>query len=124
MNATASNMIKYLFLIVTFGGFLSTLLVAAANAGQSVSTQLGAVCGDIETFIGVLVVMLLGLGAVLYAISYVLPAGGNIKGNVQGWALNMVVGAVAGLVIYFLAPWIATQIVYFGTNAGTQRLLC
>jgi hypothetical protein len=112
------NVLRYLFLVVAMVGFIATNALGVANAGQAVSTQLGIVCGYIQTFVGVLAVVLLALGAVLYAVSFVLPAAGNIKGNLQGWALNMVVGAVVALVVYFLAPFIAEQIVHFGSGGG------
>lgn len=112
-----ANMLRYLFWISTMAIGFTTMYVSAAGAGSNVSSQLNAICVDIKTFVGVLVVVLLAIGAILYAISHVLPAAGNIKGNLQGWSLNMVVGAIVALVIYFLAPWIAGQIIGFG-NAG------
>lgn len=113
-----ANMLRYLFMVSTMALWLTATYVSAQAAGTTVSTQLNAVCLDIKTFVGILVVVLLAIGAILYAVSNVLPAAGNIKGNLQGWSLNMVVGAIVALVIYFLAPWIAGQIITFG-NTGT-----
>lgn len=127
MKIIMANLIRYLFMVSMFGGILTSIVSAQNNVGASISSQLNAVCGDIKTFVGILVVVLLALGAVLYAISHVLPAAGNIKGNLQGWSLNMVVGAIVALIIYFLAPWIAQQIVNFGNpNNGTAvgSLIC
>ncbi len=119
-----ANVLRYMILVAAMGGFM-TSLVFGANAGSAVQSQLSAICVDIQTFVGVLVVVLLALGAVLYAVSNILPAAGNIKGNLQGWSLNMVVGAVVALIIYFLAPFIATQIVnYAGSSLVSGGVGC
>ncbi|MDE1768537.1 MAG: hypothetical protein KGH64_01670 [Candidatus Micrarchaeota archaeon] len=114
-----ANVLRYLLIIYSIGAMFA-LTVGASTAGTAVSTQLRNVCTDIRGFVGVLVVVLLALGAILYALSHVLPAAGNIKGNLQGWSLNMVVGAIVALVIYFLAPWIAAQIFTAGGGAGSS----
>ena len=110
------NSLRYFLIIATMATALTQL--SFATGGSAVSTALQSVCAAIRLIVGVLVIVLLAVGAVLYAISHVLPAAGNIKGNLQGWSLNMIVGAIVALVIYFLAPWIASQIIT--TGAGTS----
>jgi hypothetical protein len=117
MNIAASNVLRHLFLITTMAISMSSF-VLAISAGAAISAQLLAICADVQEFIGILAVVLFALGAILYAVSHLLPAAGNIKGNLQGWSLNMIVGAVVAIVIYFLAPFVAQQIVNYGDSGG------
>jgi hypothetical protein len=112
-----TNILRYLFALGVLGSILAPMVFG--SAATEISSQLFSLCSGIKSVIGLLAIVLLLLGALFYAFSHLVPASGNLKGSMQGWALNMIVGAAIALFIYFIASWIALQILSIGSASAS-----
>jgi hypothetical protein len=121
-----SKNLRFLLLFVSGISVLTTIGFAQINgifSGTMAVTSLDiALCGiiaDIQLVVGLLAVVLIMLGGVLYAIAHFMPSAGNFKANAQSWALGMVIGAIVGLIIVIAAPGIVSEIAQFGGLSTT-----
>ena len=127
-NIKAIKATIYLVLAVTL---ISNLAIAQASssAGSSssgsssslvsaVSTQLCGIINFVQAVVGTLAVVLFMLGGVLYAVGHFLPATGNVRASMQGWAMGMLMAAIIALVLFIAAPSIVSMIAGFGSAAG------
>ena len=93
-----------------------------AAAGQQVNTLTSQLCGivnGVRTIIGVLALVMFLVGGVLYSAAHFMPAAGQIKANMQGWAMGMILGAVVGVILVILAPIIVNHLIAFDSNIST-----
>ena len=97
-----SKHLRLLYLMAVIGSLFASI-VAAQNAGSTISASLCGIVGSVETVIGILALLLFIAGGTLYAGAHLLPAAGNLRGNLQGWSMGMIVGGVVGLVLVILA---------------------
>ncbi len=82
-------------------------LVAVSPYAQTITNAECAVYSiysTVQTIIFVLGIMLMILGATLYAGSQLMP--GQSRGQIQGYGMGMVMGGIAGVIIAILSPWI------------------
>jgi hypothetical protein len=112
-----------LLLSLLFGISLIAPAFAQSSILNAVSSQLCAVVNFVRAIVGVFALMLFLLGGVLYAVGHFLPAAGNIRQNMQGWAMGMIFAAVVALVIFILAEPLIKLISGFGTAAGQSSLI-
>ncbi len=98
-------------------------MVTLASAQiTALSSQLCALVSDIRMIVGVFTLALFLIGGVLYAAAHFMPAAGQIKSNMQGWAMGMIIGGVVGLILVIIAPYIVKAIA--GFSAGNVTLTC
>ena len=109
MHANIWKVIYYLF-------FATTLMSAslAQNALTVVSSTFCALVTTVRSIIALFALVLFLIGAVLYAIAHFLPAAGQLKGGLQGWALGMILGGVVGIILVIIAQPLVNMIAGFG----------
>ncbi|MEM3744844.1 MAG: hypothetical protein QW759_03325 [Candidatus Micrarchaeaceae archaeon] len=86
------------------------------SANQLLSSQLCGIVNGVRTIIGIIALVMFLIGGVLYAIAHFLPSAGQIKGNLQGWAMGMIIGGIVGLILVIIAPYIINQVMAFGNG--------
>ncbi len=109
-------------LLVLFFAMNMVTLTFADLTG--LSSQLCAVVTDVRDIVGVFALVLFLIGGVLYAAAHFMPAAGQIRGNLQGWAMGMIIGGVIGLILVIMAPYVVTTIAGFGNSAVTIGTSC
>lgn len=89
---------------------ISAALVAASSAAQltpAETAEISLMCGIIsllEGIVSLIILLIILLGGVLYAVSHMM--GAQQKQNLQSYALGMVVGGVAGLIVVIIAQYL------------------
>ncbi len=114
VNMNIARQLQTLFYLAVLGSIITPIVGAQVAA---VSSQLCVLVGDVRGVIGVLALVLFIIGGVLYAVAHFLPTAGQIKGNLQGWSMGMVLGGIIGIILVLLAPYVVSLVVGFG---GTQ----
>lgn len=89
---------------------------------ETLTSQLCGIVGGVRTVIGVIALVMFLVGGVLYAVGHFMPAAGQVKASMQGWAMGMILGGVVGVILVILAPFIVTTILNFGS--GLSSLPC
>jgi hypothetical protein len=92
------------------GCYAPPTTIPAAAASTIISSSLCGIITNVQAVVGVIALALFVLGGACYGIAHMLPAAGNIKGSMQGWALGMVIGGIVGLIIVIIAPGIINLI--------------
>lgn len=132
MNLT----LRMAFVLVLLTGISSTLVTAqfggsatstTSTVGSSslvttLTSQLCGIVGGVRTVIGVIALVMFLIGGVLYAVGHFMPAAGQVKASMQGWAMGMILGGVIGVILVILAPFIISTILNFGS--GLSSLQC
>ena len=110
-----SKHLRLLYLMAVIGSLFASIVAAGptpsggpttatgTNTGSTISASLCGIVGSVETVIGILALLLFIAGGTLYAGAHLLPAAGNLRGNLQGWSMGMIVGGVVGLILVILA---------------------
>ena len=96
----------YLKLTVVFAmllGYAGALAPAAQGLTTNVITPICSVYVTVHTVVFILGLTLLILGAALYAGGNIAP--GNLKGQIQGYGMGMIVGGIVGVMLAIIAPW-------------------
>ncbi len=93
----------FIFSIIVFSG-LSTMSVAAPITANGVDCLVYQIYYDADTIIYVLALMLMTLGAAIYAGANIAPS--HFKGNFQSYGMGMIIGGVIAVIIGLLAPFI------------------
>ncbi|MDE1869472.1 MAG: hypothetical protein KGH71_00605 [Candidatus Micrarchaeota archaeon] len=88
----------------------------------TLTSQLCGIVNGVRTVIGVIALVMFLVGGTLYAVGHFMPAAGQIKASMQGWAMGMILGGVIGVVLVILAPFIISTILNFGS--GLSALAC
>lgn len=86
-----------------------------ANTANTVECDLYSVYVTIRTIIYVLALMLIILGAAVYAAANIMPQ--QARGGIQGYGMGMVIGGVSGVIIASLAPFIL-EVISNGSSAS------
>ncbi len=94
---------KFGKLFVTLVALLSFVSVAFAGP-ETIQTALSSLCTTAQSLLGVAAVLLIILGAVVYAAGQMLGAETRARASV--WATNMFIGAIIGILIYIVVPYI------------------
>ncbi len=111
---------RRIFLIGMSLLMVSSLLSAFTFSSTLASNVTNTICGIyslVHTIIFVLGLLLIIIGAAMYAGSHVLP--GNLKSSMQGYGMGMIVGGIVGVIIALSAPFIL-GVITGNTAAGTQ----
>ena len=111
---------RRIFLIGMSMLMVSSLLSAFTLSQGIAANVTNTICGIyslVHTIIFVLGLLLIIIGAAMYAGSHVLP--GNLKSNMQGYGMGMIVGGIVGVIIALSAPFIL-GVITGNTAAGTQ----
>ncbi|MDE1860435.1 MAG: hypothetical protein KGH72_01830 [Candidatus Micrarchaeota archaeon] len=109
MKAKNHNMIWMNLRSALYYLYISSIVLGAiampifSQASTNITTPLASVCSTIKGAIATIAVILFILGGTLYAVAHMLPAAGNIRGNLQGWSLGMIMGGVVGLILVLIA---------------------
>ncbi|MGC8586934.1 MAG: hypothetical protein ACP5K9_01435 [Candidatus Micrarchaeia archaeon] len=98
--------INYLKLLVSLLLVSQISSLAFAQAASLLSSVFQSIVSIVQTVIGVFAIALFMVGGVLYAAAHFLPAAGQIKANMQGWAMGMIIGSIVGLILVLIAPYL------------------
>ncbi len=94
----------------------------ASTIAQAVNTQLCGFVDNIRTVVGVVSLIMFLFGAVIYGIGHLLPNAGKFKDNAQGWAMNMLMGAILGIILVLAAPFVINAILGIAKLLGGSAL--
>ena len=124
-------------MLLTFIGLTNTAYAScrvlpnggvACTANTPISTVLSAnICNivdNVKMVVGIIALAMLTLGGVMYAIAHLLPAAGNVRGNMTGWATGMMAGGVIGIILVGLAPGIISAFVQTAGLSGKVLTSC
>ncbi len=91
--------------LLFFSWMLVSMSVSSSIPGtQSAITDICNLYTTVHTIIFILGLALIILGAVMYALSNVIP--GSQKGAFQGYGVGMIMGGIIGVIIAVIAPFI------------------
>ncbi|MCL5100206.1 MAG: hypothetical protein M1158_03780 [Candidatus Marsarchaeota archaeon] len=97
--------LKLLYLLMIFGSFASLLTAGTSVTlnitNSTIAKPLCQLYGAVHTGVFILGLVLLLVGAVMYAIGHIMP--GQSKGTLQGYGMGMIFGGIIGVVISMLA---------------------
>jgi cytochrome bd-type quinol oxidase subunit 2 len=106
---------KYLIITVLLLNLFS-LVSAQTTVGTNLSTTLKTLCTLSQTLLGIAVMLMVILAGATYALGQMLGAETRARASV--WGTAMLTGAVVGIVIYVVTPWIIGMILGKTTTAG------
>ena len=121
MNLLSWDFRKAIYILAAIT--LATGVVTAQNVTAqsplraSVLSLLCGIVGFVRAIVGVLAVVLFILGGVLYAVGHFLPASGNLRQNIQGWAMGMLFAGVVAVIIFIIAEPLVSMITGLGAAA-------
>lgn len=120
MNAMKlRSVMYYIYILGTIFSFASVLTSAQGTGTGALSSSICNVVAAVRGVISVIAVILFVLGGTLYAVAHMLPAAGNIRGNLQGWSLGMIMGSIVGLVLVILAPNLIGLVISSAGSSGS-----
>lgn len=98
--------------------------VGGGNAGGgATTTQISAIkatlcdiIGSVRDIIGILALVMFLVGGTLYTIGHFMPAAGQVRASMQGWAVGIMLGGLVGVLLVILAPYIVEVLLGFGTG--------
>jgi Na+-driven multidrug efflux pump len=95
-----------------FMGFVLSLLLATIVFAQTETEErfisgLNGVCKMAKNLLPIIVIVLFVIAAVAYGAGQIF--GAEMRGRATGWAINMVVGAIIGLIIFLLSEPVLTM---------------
>ncbi|ASI14026.1 multipass membrane protein [Candidatus Mancarchaeum acidiphilum] len=96
-------------------GFAS--MTAGATSYSNVTNTICGVYTEIKTIVFILGLVLVILGAIMYAVGHVLPA--TSRGSIQGYGTGMIMAGIIAVIIAVLAPYILSTI---GGNAYANAI--
>jgi hypothetical protein len=102
--------INYLKLLVSLILVSQISSLAFAQAASLLSSVFQSIVTIVQTIIGVFAIALFMIGGILYAAAHFMPAAGQIRANMQGWAMGMILGAIVGLILVLIAPYLVNFI--------------
>ncbi len=121
MNLLSWDFRKAIYILAAIT--LATGVVTAQSSLQaSVLSLLCGIVGFVRAIVGVLAVVLFILGGVLYAVGHFLPASGNLRQNIQGWAMGMLFAGVVAVIIFIIAEPLVSMLTGLGAAAGTSGI--
>ena len=93
------------------------VLTTPINGVSMLTSILCNVANDVRAVVGIFAFVMFLLGGLLYSAGHFMPAAGNLKSSMQGWAMGMLMGGVIGLILVILAPFIIGTIASFGNGS-------
>ncbi len=102
----------------SLGSGLGGITGSASPNTQGIQNSLCHVIQGVQQVVAVVSILLFVLGGLMYAIAHMMPAAGQLRGNLQGWSMGMIVGGIVGLILVLLAPGLVGFIVANGQAAG------
>lgn len=106
---------------------LLSFVLAQSPLESSVSQVLCGIVGFIRAIVGVLALALFILGGVLYAVGHFLPAAGQLRVNMQGWAMGLIFAGIVALVLFIIAQPLISTLTGIGSAVGsntTNAIVC
>jgi cation transporter-like permease len=116
----ALTMNKMLLLAAMFAGVVLASAQASTFNTAPVQQTLCNVISAVQEVVGVIAILLFVLGGVMYAIAHMMPSAGQLRGNLQGWSMGMIVGGIVGLILVILAPGIVSFIIGNGLTQSAN----
>ncbi|MGC8547483.1 MAG: hypothetical protein ACP5MC_00565 [Candidatus Micrarchaeia archaeon] len=110
--------IKAILYLLSAIGIITSFVAAQSALQSSVQSTLCGIVNFVKAIVGVLAVVLIILGGVLYAVGHFLPATGQVRQSIQGWAMGMIFAAIVAIVLFIVAQPLVTMIGGFGSAAG------
>lgn len=107
---------------------MSSFALQAAQASSNVinasaiTAPLCSIYTAVHEGVFILGMVLMVLGAVMYAVAHVMP--GTTKGSLQGYGMGLILGGIIGVVIAELAGPILNTIVGGSFNSGNVLSAC
>ncbi|MEM2908688.1 MAG: hypothetical protein QW171_00850 [Candidatus Bilamarchaeaceae archaeon] len=92
---------RYLIIAVLL---INLIGVVNADAGGAIISAMQGLCRLVQSFLGIAAVLLVVLAGVTYAIGQMM--GAETRARAAVWATSMLTGAVIGIVIYLIAPYV------------------
>jgi hypothetical protein len=127
LKRTLAPYARILILVTVFSSYMLSL-AASQTGGGNTANLTNALCNvakNVFSVIFVLGLMLMIIGAAMYASAHILP--GQTKGSLQGYGMGMIIGGVVGVILALLAnPILSVVIGASGeglTNAGCPSLI-
>ncbi len=74
------------------------------SIGNSIECNIYLIYNTVRTAIYIVAIMLIVLGAAVYAAANIMPQ--QSRGNIQGYGMGMVIGGVSGVIIASIAPYL------------------
>ncbi|MEM4626423.1 MAG: hypothetical protein QXF70_03285 [Candidatus Bilamarchaeaceae archaeon] len=123
---TAQNISKYfvilLVLVNLFGVMVAQSGQDSGSSGSTGSTSgignlktaMTDLCKQLVSVFGVAIILMLVLAAVIYTAGQIMGAETRARANV--WATAMLTGALIGVLIYIIAPWLMSQLIGSGSS--------
>ena len=115
---------RLLFVLSVFGSFV----VSAIEAGNTVIntnaivTPLCSIYTAVHEGVFILGLLLMIIGAIMYALAHVMP--GQTKGSLQGYGMGLILGGIVGVIIAELAQPILNTIIGGSFNSGNVLSNC
>ncbi|MEM3499615.1 MAG: hypothetical protein QXI17_03050 [Candidatus Bilamarchaeaceae archaeon] len=125
---TAQNISKYfvvLLVLVNLFGVMVAIPTIPPNPGKigggssgstgstggvgNLETAMKTLCQQLVSVFGVAIILMLVLAAVIYTAGQIMGAETRARANV--WATAMLTGALIGVLIYIIAPWLMSQLI-------------
>ncbi len=94
--------------LLMLSGVLATVGVNAQGVVANVTQTTCKLYNTVHSVIFVVGLVLIIVGASLYAGATILP--GNLKGSAQGYGMGMIVGGVVGVLLAISAPFILSAV--------------
>ena len=119
-----SRNIRVLMMPILFLSFLVTMTAAASNTTitSTVNSQICIVYTVVHTAVFILGLVLMIGGAVMYAVSHIMP--GQSKSVLQGYGMGMILGGVIGVIIAEIAPFLLGLIMGSSASVASITAAC
>ena len=111
-SAKMARIVQLSIMMGILGSFIAPLAFSIGGT-QPVTNVQNILCGVVATVsdvLSILALMMFIVGGTLYAFAHVLPATGNIRANLQGWGMGMLMGGIIALILYIIAPFIVDKL--------------
>ncbi|MEM4295524.1 MAG: hypothetical protein QXI89_01910 [Candidatus Anstonellales archaeon] len=97
------------FLCLAVFSYLLFAQVTGEEAGERIKSALCALVDLLKSVLAPLIILAIVLAAVIYGAGHVL--GQEFGARAKSWALNIVIFAAIGIIIYVITPFIFKQLV-------------
>ncbi|MEM4359050.1 MAG: hypothetical protein QXT45_00795 [Candidatus Bilamarchaeaceae archaeon] len=102
MMSSINRFGKYITVFVLLVGFL--IIPAYSQGSQQLQQAMHDLCVFAQQLLGVAIMLMIILAAIVYAVGQIMGAETRARATV--WATSMLTGAVIGVLIYLLTPWL------------------
>lgn len=110
--------------VIAYGAMLLVLtgsMTAYAATATPITSSICSIVQVVRSFVAYIALLLFIVGAVLYALAHLLPAAGNMRGNLQGWSIGMIIGGIVGIILVLIAPGLI-NIIISSAGSGTSGI--